>query len=302
MTQTAIATNSLRAWILASRPKTLGAISCPLLMGNALAYQYVDFSWQHFVVMMIDGLLLQILVNVVNDYGDFMKGSDQDDRLGPPRAMQMGWISKNAMLIGIAVLLFLSGSLGLFLVYAGGPIIFVLGALALLLCLAYTLGPMPLAYLGFAEVIIFFVFGPIIVLGSFFVQTHTITTPVVVSSLSPGFLAAALLLTNNLRDTVQDRRNNKRTTAVRLGEKAARALIIALLCATCLGPMLLVVYFSFSPLILLSCFALVLPAQHVVMIARAPISARFNLMLAAIGKALYWFGVIFCVGLLYGAP
>src|SRR5580692_3236593 len=96
-----VATNSMKAWVLASRPKTLGAISCPIIIGNALAYHSGQFAWNYFFLTLICGLLLQILANVVNDYGDFIKGSDKADRLGPPRAMQMGWLTKNVMLRGI---------------------------------------------------------------------------------------------------------------------------------------------------------------------------------------------------------
>lgn len=297
----AVTINSVKAWVLASRPKTLGAIICPILIGNALALYHHRFSLTVLIMTLINGVLLQILANVVNDYGDFIKGSDKADRLGPPRAMQMGWITKAAMLRGIAVLLVMSVGLGLFLVVEGGLIIFVIGVIAILLCLAYTLGPVPLAYFGFAELVIFVVFGPMTVLGSYFVQAKILGGSALVASMSSGFLAAALLLTNNLRDVVQDKNNNKRTIAVRFGEPLARRLVIVLVVCALIGPVALVVQFAYPPTLLLACFALIFPMRHFVMIATTPVSAQFNLMLAAIGKALYLFGILFFVGLSYGA-
>jgi 1,4-dihydroxy-2-naphthoate octaprenyltransferase len=296
-----VATNSMKAWVLASRPKTLGAISCPIIIGNALANYHGQFSWGSFFLTLTCGLILQVLANVVNDYGDFIKGSDKADRLGPPRAMQMGWITKNAMSIGMAVLLGIALMLGLWLVYLGGPVILALGAVAILLCFAYTLGPVPIAYFGFAEVIIFVVFGPMIVLGSYFVQTKGVAFEALAASIAPGLMAAALLLTNNLRDMVQDERNRKRTIAVRFGDGVARGAIVAFLLLALFCPVGMVVFFALPKMILLACCALVIPLRCVPMIAKDPISGRFNLMLASIGKALYLFGILFAIGLSYGA-
>lgn len=295
-----VATNSMKAWVLASRPKTLGAISCPIIIGNAIANYRGQFSWAYFVLTMVCGLLLQILANVVNDYGDFIKGSDKADRLGPPRAMQMGWLTKRAMVTGIGVISFFVVVTGLILVMIGGPLILAIGMMAMFLCFAYTMGPAPIAYFGFAEIIIFIVFGPMIVLGAYYVQTQSLALDALLISIAPGFLGAALLLTNNLRDVVQDRRNHKRTIAVRFGDRSARILIVAFLLCALLVPMILVIVETLPSASVLSCFALIFPFRNAMMIMQEPISARFNLMLAAIGKSLYFFGILFAIGLAYG--
>lgn len=299
---TAVVTNSLQAWVKASRPKTLGAICCPILIGSACAMAHGTFARIYFVVTLVCSISLQILANVVNDYGDFLKGSDSHERLGPPRAMQMGWITPSAMRKGIAVISMSTIVLGLVLVNRGGMPIFLTGCISLFLCMWYTLGPLPLAYLGFSELMILVVFGPLAALGAYYVQTLSFSLEVLVASTSPGLLATALILTNNLRDIREDQKNHKRTIAVRFGEKFARIAIVSLVISALMGPIILVSAFGYSPILLVACLALGLPARHFLMILREPISARFNLMLASIGISLYLFGMLMSLGLVYGAP
>ncbi len=272
-----------------------------MILGCAIAFAHGQFSWFTCALVILNGLLLQILANVVNDYGDFLRGSDGAGRLGPPRAMQMGWLTERAMRIGIATLLLAISIFGLWLVYLVGPVVLVAGLIAILLCLWYTLGPWPLAYLGFVEIIVFVVFGPMIVLGSYFVHTQSFALDVLVISTSPGFLAAALLLTNNLRDINQDKKNHKRTMAVRCGEAFSRKAIIAFIFGAAVGPLCLVAFFSYSPLVLVSLIAFLLPLKNMRVVLKEPVSVKLNMMLAAIGKSLYLFGALCGMGLLYGA-
>lgn len=297
-----IATNSADAFINAARLKTLGAISCPVLLGSALAVRRDEFSLGIFFMTMTSSLLLQILANFINDYGDFIKGSDACDRLGPPRAMQMGWITKDVMIKGIGVILMLAILCGLPLVMRGGWPILAIGIMGIALCGWYTLGSRPLAYRGFVEIIIFLVFGPFAVIATYYLQTLSIESDALLVGIAPGALATALILTNNLRDIEQDRKNHKLTIAVRLGERFARFAIIGLILLSFIGPLIMVVIMSYSPIVLCSYMALLLPVQYFKMIVFSPISRKFNLMLASIGKSLYLFGIILSIGIIYGAP
>lgn len=296
----AVATNSLAAWMLASRPKTLGAIACPILIGSAKAWVDNNFSVMDFFLTLLAGLLLQILANFVNDYGDFIKGTDTKERLGPPRAMQMGWITYGAMRAGIISVIFLASFVGLFLVAKAGIFVLAAGIFSIALCLWYTLGPKPLAYIGFAEIIIFLVFGPLATLGSYYVQTLSVSNDLFWLSLSPGFFSAALLLTNNLRDMNSDERARKMTTAVRFGDRATRVLVFVLLLFTLSGPIALVAFYHYSPLILLSACALILPLRYFSILVNEPITARFNLLFVSIGQALFVFGLLSSIGIIYG--
>lgn len=297
-----IKTNSLGAWIRASRPRTLGAMLCPILIGSALAYKEGYFSWPIFMTTFLCAVLLQILTNLINDYGDFLRGSDTKQRLGPPRAMQMGWLTPPIMKKGIALVLFLTMALGLILIARGGMIIFVLGSISLITCIWYTAGPRPLSYLGFAEIAVFLLFGPAPVMGSYFVQTLSLPKGGLLISLGPALLSTALILTNNLRDSDEDRRHNKKTIAVRFGANFSRRLIIACIVLSALTPLSLLFFYNYRPLILLCLFALIFPLMQAKMILVDPISGKFNLMLQAIGKSLYLFGILLSIGIIYGAP
>lgn len=293
-----IFSNSFSAFMVASRPKTLGATFCPVLLGTALAKVAGAFSPAIFLLTLICALLLQVLSNWVNDYGDFIRGSDTDMRLGPKRAMQMGIISLPVMKNGIALLIATIILLGLSLVYfIGWPILWI-GLCSLLMSCWYTMGKRPLSYLGFAEVVVFLVFGPMATVGAFYVQTLSVSSLAFFVSLSPGFLTAALLLANNLRDFPEDSKSQKHTLVVRFGEKPARIGIVVLIFLSALGPLLVIE--SLGGLALLGLAPLVLPLRHVSMILKEPISARFNLMLQSIGQALYLMSILFSIGILYG--
>lgn len=296
-----IACNSPKAFIKASRPQTLGATLCPVLIGSAFAYVHGVFSPGYFCLAVLTALLLQILANVVNDYGDFAKGADGENRLGPPRAMQMGWISKRVMEQFIAVLLGLIIALGLVLIAQGGMVIFIAGLLGLVICLCYTLGPRPLAYVGYVEIIIFFIFGPGEVSGAYYIHGLSLSHEALAMSLSPGFLACALNMTNNLRDINQDRLVQKNTMAVRYGEESARMMIVCCIALSLLGPVFLVVFYGYSYwfFMLLLCWLPTFRMLHIVF--DEPISKRFNLMLKSIGQTLYTLGFFASMSIIYGS-
>ena len=95
--------NSLRAWILAARPKTLTGAITPVMIGSALAYMDGHFQWLPALICCLFAGLMQIAANFINDLFDYLKGTDREDRLGPERACAQGWISPRAMRNGIIV-------------------------------------------------------------------------------------------------------------------------------------------------------------------------------------------------------
>jgi 1,4-dihydroxy-2-naphthoate octaprenyltransferase len=289
--------NSWQAWLLASRPKTLGAILCPILIANALAFHHKKLSFMLFFLVLLSSVLLQVLANIVNDYGDFIKGADTKKRLGPARALAQGLLSKESALKGIIILVSIIIILGLFLVFHSGIIILIIGLLGLFLALWYTLGKTPLAYLGFAEVAVMLFFGPIPLFGAYFVQTGSFCEEIFALSISPSALSVALIMTNNLRDLAEDRLSHKRTLAVRFGQGFSRFAILILLCLSMLSPIIMVLKYSYSPVILCALLSLILPFSALPIILKEPISARFNLMLAQIGKSLYLYGLLMSVGI-----
>jgi 1,4-dihydroxy-2-naphthoate octaprenyltransferase len=295
-----IAVNSLDAWILASRPRTLGAMLCPVLLGNALAFAKGNFSLSIMALTLICSSLLQILANVVNDYGDFRRGGDGANRLGPLRAMQMGWLTKSAIYRGMMLILFAIIFTGLPLVIRGGLPILLLGVAGIFTSIWYTAGPRPLSYLGFAELVVFFFFGPLPLMGTYYVQTLNFCPEVMLLSLAPGFLSMALIMANNLRDIEEDRKNQKQTLAVRFGQPFSRHAIALLLLLTILTPMGLIAFYNYPWWLMATAIAMLPSWKCIPIFLYEPISAQFNRAFVGVAKSLYALGILLSLGLIYG--
>jgi 1,4-dihydroxy-2-naphthoate octaprenyltransferase len=268
-----------------------------VLIGSALAYAHGKFAFSLVFPVFIGALLLQILANLINDYGDFKRGTDNKERLGPPRAMQMGILTPQAMLTGIFCVLLAISIIGLFLIYKSGLIILLLGAVSLFFSIWYTAGPKPLSYLGFSELAVLIFFGPVPVLGSYYIHHRDFCWEAVLASIGPALLSTALIMTNNLRDIQADRHHNKRTLAVRFGEKFSRHAIIFLILGAGIPPLLLVIIFKFNLFVIISLGALIIPASGFSIILNAPISRIFNIILARIGISLYLYGFLLSIAI-----
>ncbi len=232
--------NSLHAWVLAARPKTLAGAATPVLVGTALAYADGQFQWIPALVCFLFAGLMQIAANFINDLFDFLKGTDREDRLGPERACTQGWISPGAMKKGIITTVVLACLIGsILLLYAGWPLIIV-GLLCVVFAFFYTTGPYPLSYNGWGDVLVIVFFGFVPVGGTYYVQALGWTPDVTIASLVCGLIVDTLLVVNNYRDREADARSGKRTVVVRFGEPFGRYLYLILgVAATVLGVFLL---------------------------------------------------------------
>ena len=230
--------NSARAWLLASRPKTLAAAATPVLLGCALAQATGGFEWIPALLCLSFALLMQIDANLINDLFDYTKGSDRQDRLGPERACAQGWITTAAMKRGILLTTLVACALGSGLLFYGGPELIAVGAVCVLFAFLYTAGPYPLAYHGWGDLLVILFFGFVPVGCTYYVMCHGWTPEVAIASLSCGLAIDTLLMVNNYRDREQDARSGKRTLVVRLGERAGQRLYLLsgfAAAALCLG-------------------------------------------------------------------
>ncbi len=212
----------LGAWIAAARPPTLWAAVVPVLVGTSLAASDGHLAWMPALAALLGAVLIQLGTNFVNDSADFHRGADGPDRLGPPRAVAMGWLSSRQVTGGAIVVLAAAVAVGGYLSWVAGWPILVLGLLSVVCAVAYTAGPLPLGYLGLGDLFVLLFFGFGAVCGSYFVQAGTLTVPSVCAGAVVGTLATAILVVNNLRDRVGDARADKRTLAVRFGARFAR--------------------------------------------------------------------------------
>ncbi|EJX10277.1 1,4-dihydroxy-2-naphthoate octaprenyltransferase [gut metagenome] len=233
--------NSLRAWVLAARPKTLTAALIPVLLGSALAFSEGKFQEIPALLCALFACGMQIAANFINDLYDYRKGSDREDRLGPERACAQGWISPQAMKTGIGVMLTLASLAGLGILFQlwdelphRGWELVLLGILCILFAFLYTTR---LSYSGWGDVLVLVFFGLVPVGGTYYVQTYSLTTDVWILSFICGLVIDSLLLLNNYRDREQDAISGKRTLVVRFGEKFGRMSYLGtgmLACALCL--------------------------------------------------------------------
>ena len=217
-----VKTNSIKAWILAARPKTLAAAATPVLLGCALAYTDGTFQWIPAILCFLFAFSMQIDANFINDYYDYLKGSDREDRLGPERACAQGWITLSAMKKGMIFITLLSCFWGLLLLKYCGLEMIPVGLLCVLFAFLYTAGPYPLAYHGWGDVLVIVFFGFVPVGCTYYTMAHDWTWNVTIACAACGLVSDLLLMLNNYRDREQDKISGKRTLIVRFGEKAGR--------------------------------------------------------------------------------
>lgn len=215
----------MNKWIHAFRLRTLPlAFSC-IIMGSGLAMADGQSNMIVFVLALITTFFLQVLSNFANDYGDFVKETDNEERVGPDRAMQLGLITKDEMVKAMWVIAVLCSIFGVWLIYEGtlgvnfesAGLFAVLGLTAMGAAVKYTMGKNPYGYVGLGDIFVFLFFGWLGVIGSYFLHTHSFDFMVLLPASAIGFFTTAVLNVNNMRDHEADEKSGKNTLVVRIG-------------------------------------------------------------------------------------
>jgi len=217
---------TIQAWVLASRPKTLFAAVAPVLLGSALAFSQSKGNLPAALAALFGAICIQIATNLANDYWDAKKGADTADRLGPVRVTASGLLQPRTVFLGMVFFFLLATAAGVFLTFRAGWPVVAIGVASILFGILYTAGPFSLAYLGLGEVFTFLFFGLVATAGTYFVQALSYSPDAVLLGVMPGCYSVVLIALNNLRDRATDQRVNKKTLAVRFGEKFARIEIL----------------------------------------------------------------------------
>ncbi|MCI1647848.1 MAG: 1,4-dihydroxy-2-naphthoate polyprenyltransferase [Bacteroides sp.] len=207
--------NSIHAWILAARPKTLTGAIIPVLIGSSVACSHGYFRLMPAILCLMFACGMQIAANFINDLYDFLKGTDREDRLGPERACAQGWITPRAMKKGIIFTVAVSCLFGCGLLPYGGWTLIIIGILCVVFAFLYTFF---LSYHGWGDLLVLLFFGFVPVGGTYYVQALHLNTDAVIASLISGLAIDTLLIVNNYRDREQDAVSGKRTLIVRFGE------------------------------------------------------------------------------------
>ncbi len=286
----------LRLWLLAARPRTLPAAVAPVLVGTALAGSEDTFRVLPFVAALVGSTFIQIGTNLSNDYSDARRGADTEERLGPVRVTAGGLMPPRRVLIGTYIAFGVAVAAGLYLAAVSGWELLVVGAVSILAGVLYTGGPRPYGYEGLGEFFVFFFFGVVAVVGSYFVQTEEVRWEAFALGVPVGLLAAAILVVNNVRDVDTDRRAGKRTLAVKLGRERARVLFTAMVAISFLVPPLLVP--ALSPWVLLALVALPLAPPLIRTVSTRTDGPALNGALAGAGRLLAVFSLLLAAGVL----
>jgi 1,4-dihydroxy-2-naphthoate octaprenyltransferase len=220
----------MKHWIEAARLRTLPLSVSGIIVGSFYAMSQSIFNWKIVISALSTTLLLQILSNFANDYGDGIKGTDNDDRIGPKRAIQSGTISPQAMKRALWVTSFLTMASAITLIYYSfkdtnlvySLFFLFLGVLAVASAIRYTVGNTAYGYRGYGDVFVFVFFGLVSTLGVSFMILKAVDPLLILPAMAIGFLSVGVLNLNNMRDEASDRKVGKNTIVVKIGGEKAK--------------------------------------------------------------------------------
>ena len=287
-----------KAWVKASRPATLSIAVVPVAVAAALAARAgATIDWRIVIVALAAAVLIQIGTNLYNDVGDHERGADGTDRLGPPRAVSLGWLSPASVRRAAATCFGLAMVLGAWLVSVGGWPIFAVGLASVAAGIAYTGGPKPIAYSASGELFVILFFGLVATCGMYYLLTGSVSWACVVAGLMLGLIAAAVLVVNNYRDFDSDRRTGKVTLAVRIGREATRREFAVLVAIPFLLLPALAHATGIGAALALPLVAAPFAVWLVVRLARTPIGPALNDVLKSTAQLQLVFGALLAVAL-----
>lgn len=272
-------------WVRIIRPQTLFASLVPVLVGLRVANGMPSAAHHPLlagILTAICAVSLQVLANLINDYYDFVRGTDKAGRQGFKRALAEGEVSTGQMKAACLTTLAITVSTGFYLVLVGGWIILAIGLSAILFAWLYTATSHSLSYLGIADMFVFLYYGVIASAGTTYIITHAFSTMSFLAGAVCGLISMCVLMTNNLRDIDSDREAGKKTLPVRFGKRAAQAVLLV---EVLLMPVFAWLAFGLSPAMLIGVAALALYA----LILKAE-GAQYNkcLLLAGLTNVLYY--------------
>jgi 1,4-dihydroxy-2-naphthoate octaprenyltransferase len=288
----------IRMWWMATRPFSFTASITPVVLGGVWAAYDGHWSWMLFAVTLVGSVAIHAGTNLINDYYDWKKGADTPESLGPNRALKEGYITPRQVFWGGIFCFVLGSALGLYLVATRGVFILYLGIFSVLAGWFYTAGPVAFAYTGLGEIVVFIFMGPVMVLGSYYVQAQRVAPEVLWISVPVGMLVAAILHANNMRDLDTDRANKKHTLANLLGREASRWEYYLLVGGSYLLLVLLVVLGIAPAATLLALLTLPLAIDLIRTAAIHDAPARLNKVLRGTAKLHGRFGWLMIVGVI----
>lgn len=221
MTHSIQADSGWRVWWQLTRPHTLTASFAPVFLGTMIAIHYIALNWALFLAMLIASLLIQAATNMFNEYYDYARGLDTEESVGIGGAIVRNGVSPKTVLVLAFLLYAISAVLGLYIAASTSWWLLAVGGIGMLVGYFYTGGPYPIAYTPLGELFSGLFMGFLIVIVAFYIQAETITSTAVMLAVPSTLLVAAIMMANNIRDMVGDKKSGRRTLAILAGRPAA---------------------------------------------------------------------------------
>ena len=296
----------LKTWISAFRLRTLPLSISGAVVGSSYAYFLGFFDILIFVLIVLTTLSFQILSNLANDYGDGIKGTDNNSRIGPERALQSGAISPKQMKNAIIVNAILSTILALLLIYVAfgvsqlfsSLIFIVLGALSIYAAIAYTVGKSAYGYRALGDLMVFLFFGWLSVMGTYFLFAKDLNSMLLIPASAIGCLSAAVLNLNNMRDLETDLKSNKITLAGYLGKKSSKIYHFALILFAILLMLIFQYSISYSKIMYLSWIAFIPLIFHLKVVFFIKNPKDFDPHLKLVALSTFVLAILFATALI----
>ncbi|WP_340074080.1 1,4-dihydroxy-2-naphthoate polyprenyltransferase [Leptobacterium sp. I13] len=294
----------LRKWISAARLRTLPLSVSGIIVGSSAAFNQQAFDWTVFILAICTTISFQILSNFANDYGDGVKGTDNDNRVGPKRAIQSGTITSPQMKKGITITIVITLLLTIALIYkAFGSenvfyiaLFFILGLISIAAAIKYTMGTTAYGYYGYGDIFVFLFFGLLSVVGSYFLYTKQINWFVFLPACTVGMMSTAVLNLNNMRDIENDKIVNKNTLVVKMGASLAKYYHYYLLVGAFFFAIMYFIFKYEKPVNFLFIFAFIPIALHIRKVFHITEPTNFDPELKKVALSIFLFSVLFAIG------
>tara|TARA_Y100000385_G_scaffold87938_1_gene90513 strand:+ start:1487 stop:2395 length:909 start_codon:yes stop_codon:yes gene_type:complete len=299
---------NLKAWISAARLRTLPLSISGALVGSAYAFHLGFFNTLIFSLIILTTLSFQILSNFANDYGDGIKGTDNESRIGPKRALQSGAISPSQMRTAVAINALISAilSIALILVVFGLKQLFTaavfvcLGGLSIYAAITYTVGKSAYGYNALGDLMVFLFFGFLSVLGTFFLFTKHIDPWLFLPASSIGLLSAAVLNLNNMRDLESDRKSKKNTLAGYFGPNYSKVYHFSIVLLAIIFMLVFVLVMPFSYTVFFSCLAFIPLLFHLKSVYYIRNPKEYDPHLKTVALSTFTLALLFALGIIFG--
>lgn len=293
-----------KQWVLAMRLRTLPLSVSGIFVGSCLAYYNGHFSIFIFIFAITTTLAFQILSNFANDYGDGVRGTDNEDRIGPERAVQSGDITPEAMLGAIKTTIMITIFSSLALIYASFgfshflyTFIFIfLSGFAIYAALTYTIGEAPYGYKGFGDIYVFAFFGILSVVGSYFLNTKQLDHVVILPAIAVGLLSVGVLNLNNMRDIESDEKSEKMTLAVKFGKNKAKQYHFFLVLSAMIAAVLFSILYYSSPYNFIFYLTFIPLVWHLRAVVKAKHPSAYDPQLKVLALSTFAFAILLGLG------